>query len=402
MEALMSLFRVIPGKLFFSLLAVAVLLPSLPTQANNPSQQTLLQSTVERLKTDGMAIAADFGQRRWLSSTPRLNLMHWQTDDDRFGANETELVLAMEFLNPAQRQLNHHAEQLVQQYQQLQNLQLKLTASGVLRELFWQAKQRRAELAYAEQVVDQLSQLQRQTQSLVEAGERPAYAGIIVTQQQQTAQSQVAEKQIALQQIERLWQQLTGFNAVPTSLDEPEQTQHATPTHPELQRLQLQWQLALNATQQSIAAEKSWGVNAGYKYIDAPNQSENQWGLGFSLPLSFSQSLNASELVGLQQQQNELNQSLRQTQIRLELDIVDAQSQLAQLKQQHQSNRQNAKLSQQAIEQLNNLYQQGQIDTRLYIDRLLEQLSYQHAAQLSQIQVKQAQAFVNQAKGITL
>jgi outer membrane protein TolC len=124
--------------------------------------------------------------------------------------------------------------------------------------------------------------------------------------------------------------------------------------------------------------------------------------LGFSLPLSFSQSLNASELVGLQQQQNELNQSLRQTQIRLELDIVDAQSQLAQLKQQHQSNRQNAKLSQQAIEQLNNLYQQGQIDTRLYIDRLLEQLSYQHAAQLSQIQVKQAQAFVNQAKGITL
>ncbi|HAD48939.1 MAG TPA: hypothetical protein DCF92_09085, partial [Idiomarina sp.] len=86
---------------------------------------------------------------------------------------------------------------------------------------------------------------------------------IIVTQQQQTAQSQVAEKQIALQQIERLWQQLTGFNAVPTSLDEPEQAQHATPTHPELQRLQLQWQLALNATQQRIAAEKSWGVNAG-------------------------------------------------------------------------------------------------------------------------------------------
>lgn len=398
----MSLFRVIPGKLFFSLLAVAVLLLSLPTKANNPPQQTLLQSTVERLKTDGMVIATDFSQRRWLSSTPRLNLMHWQTDDDSFGANETELVLAMEFLNPAQRQLNHDSEQLIQQYQQLQNLQLKLTASGVIRELFWQAKQRRVELAYAEQVVDQLSQLQRQTQSLVEAGERPAYAGIIVTQQQQTAQSQVAEKQIALQQIERLWQQLTGFNSVPTSLDEPEQAQHATPTHPELQRLQLQWQLTLNATQQSIAAEKSWGVNAGYKYIDAPNQSENQWGLGFSLPLSFSQSLNASELVGLQQQQNELNQSLRQTQIRLELDIVDAQSQLAQFKQQHQSNRQNANLSQQAIEQLNNLYQQGQIDTRLYIDRLLEQLSYQHAAQLSQIQVKQAQAFVNQAKGITL
>ncbi|TDP38334.1 outer membrane efflux protein [Idiomarina aquatica] len=398
----MSLFRVIPGKLFFSLLAVAVLLLSLPTQANNPPQQTLLQSTVERLKTDGMVIATDFGQRRWLSSTPRLNLMHWQTNADSFGANETELVLELEFLNPAQRRLVHHSEQLIQQYQQLQNLQLKLTASGVIRELFWQAKQLRTELAYAEQVVNQLRQLQRQTQSLVEAGERPAYAGIIVTQQQQTAQSQVAEKQIALQQIERLWQQLTGFNAVPTSLDEPEQAQHATPTHPELQRLQLQWQLALNATQQSIAAEKSWGVNAGYKYIDAPNQSENQWGLGFSLPLSFSQSLNASELVGLQQQQNELNQSLRQTQIRLELDIVDAQSQLAQLKQQHQSNRQNAKLSQQAIEQLNNLYQQGQIDTRLYIDRLLEQLSYQHAAQLSQIQVKQAQAFVNQAKGITL
>ncbi|RUO76172.1 TolC family protein [Idiomarina seosinensis] len=398
----MSLFRVIPGKLFFSLLAVAVLLLSLPTRANNPSQQTLLRSTVERLKTDGMVIATDFSQRRWLSATPRLNLMHWQTNADSFGANETELVLELEFLNPDQRQLGHHSRQLIQQYQQLQNLQFKLAASGVLRELFWNAKQLSAELAYAEQVVDQLSQLQRQTESLVEAGERPVYAGIIVTQQQQTAQSQVVKKQIALQQLERLWQKLTGFNALPTSLDEPELAKHAIPTHPELQRLQLQWQLTLNATQQSIAAQKSWGVNAGYKYIDAPNQSENQWGLGFSLPLSFSQSLNASELAAMQQQQSELNQSLRQTHVRLELDIVDAQSQLAQLKQQHQSNRQNAKLTHQAIEQLDNLYQQGQIDTRLYIDRLLEQLSYQQAAQLSQIRVKQAQALVNQAKGITL
>ncbi|ATZ74060.1 hypothetical protein CWC33_10315 [Idiomarina sp. X4] len=398
----MSLFRVIPGKLFFSLLAVAVLLLSPPTKANNPSQQTLLQSTVERLKTDGLVITTDFSQRRWLSATPRLSLMHWQTIADSFGANETELVLELEFLNSEQRQLDSHSQQLIQQYHQLQNLQLNLTASGVIRELFWQTKQRQAELAYAEQVADQLNQLQRQTQFLVEAGERPAYAGIIVMQQQQAAQSKVAEKQIALQQLQRLWQQFTGFSAVPASLDEPELTQPAIPTHPELQRLQLQWQLTLNATHQSIAAQKSWGINAGYKYIDSPSQSENQWGLGFSLPLSFSQSLNASELVALQQQQNELNQSLRQTQIRIALDTVDAESRLAQLKQQHQSNRQNANLSHRAIEQLSNLYQQGQIDTRLYIDRLLEQLSYQQAAQLSQIEVKKAEALLNQAKGITL
>ena len=104
----------------------------------------------------------------------------------------------------------------------------------------------------------------------------------------------------------------------------------------------------------------------------------------------------------MQQQQSELNQSLRQTQIRLELNIANAQSQLEQLKQKHQSDRQNAELSHNAIEQLDNLYQQGQIDTRLYIERLLEQLSYQQAAQLSQIELQLANALLNQAQGMTL
>ena len=398
----MSLLRATSGKLFFSLLASTLFLLSPLAKGDNLSQQTLLESVVERLKTDGLLIDTDFSQRQWLSATPRLSLMHWQTNDDAIGSNETELVLELEFLSPEQRKLINNSEKLVERYQQLQQRQLELTASGVIRELFWQAKRLQAELAYAEKVTTQLHQLQRQTQSLVEAGERPAYAGIIVKQQHQRALSQVAEKQIALQQLERVWQQLTGVNNVPQSLQESVRPHASKAAHPALQTLQLQWQLALNATQQTVAVEKSWGINAGYKYIDAPNQSENQWGLGFSLPLDFSQSLNASELVALQQQQSELNQSLRQTQIRLELNIANAQSQLEQLKQKHQTDRQNAELSDNAIEQLDNLYQQGQIDTRLYIERLLEQLSYQQAAQLSQIELQLANALLNQAQGMTL
>ena len=211
----MSLLRVTPSKLLFSLLASTLFLLSPLAKGDSLSQQTLLESAVERLKTDGFLIDNDFSQRQWLSATPRLSLMHWQTNDNALGSNETELVLELAFLSPAQRKLINNSEQLVERYQQLQQRQLELTASGVIRELFWQAKRLQAELAYAEKVTNQLHQLQSQTQSLVAAGERPAYAGIIVKQQHQRALSQVTEKQIALQQLERVWQQLTGVNNVP-------------------------------------------------------------------------------------------------------------------------------------------------------------------------------------------
>lgn len=398
----MSLFRVTPGKLFVRLLAGLFFLLSSLTRAESLSQQTLLESTVERLKTDGLVIGTDFRQRQWLSAAPRLSVMHWQTNDDVIGSNETEALFELEVLTSAQRKLINHSERLVRDYQRLHNQQLKLTASGVVRELFWQAKLLQTELAHAEKVETQLKQLHRRTQSLVEAGERPEYAGIIVKQKHQAALSQVEEKRIALQQLDRVWQRLTGVSEVVTSLDEPPAEHQSMRTHPALENLQLKWQLALKAMQQSAAEQKSWGLSAGYKYIEGPNQSENQWGLGFSLPLDFSQSLSASDLVALQQQQKDLNQSLRETQIRLQLDIANAQSQLEQQKQKHQSNRQNAALSSHAIAQLDSLYQQGQIDTRLYVERLLEQLSYQQAAQLSQVELKLAQALLNQAKGISL
>jgi len=398
----MSLFRLTSCRIFFNLWVYGLFFLAPSAVADAVSQQTVLAATVERLKTNGFSVTDEFRQRQWLADTPRLSIMHWQTRNRDIGSDETELLLELEFLTPAQQQLMTRSGELFAHYQLIQQQQLELTASQMLRQLFWHSRQLSKELDYAEQNANQLQHLLKQTRDLVDKGEQPVYAGIVVQQQLQNARSRVAKKQIALQQLTRLWQHVTGREIFPETLKEPTTVATELTQHPRLQSLQLQWQIALNASQQTAAEQKSWGLTGGYKYIDMVSQSESQWGLGLSIPLTFSRSLNANEMIALQQQQSELNSVLRQTQLSIELDVAESQSRVAQLQQQLETDRINADLSAAAMEQLKTLYQQGQIDTRLYIERLLEQMAFQQAAQVTEIELQLAKALLNQARGITL
>jgi outer membrane protein TolC len=327
--------------------------------------------------------------------------MHWRSDDSQLGSDESELLLTFEFLTPAQHQLIEDSQTLQQQFMQLQDASLKLLASGQLRQLFWQSKMAAVEHEFARQTEQQLQKLLKSTEQLVRSGQRPKLATLVAKQRLQQAQSAVAQAAIQQQSLLRSWQQLTDQTSLPDQLPEP-QTQASSATHPQLEALQLQWQLTLNQAKQSAASANSWSVTPGLKHINGPERSENQWGIGLSIPLTYSSHLSMSDFDALKRQQQALMNELRQAKLSIERRVETAYSRQQQLKQEAASSQTTAALSQQAIEQLDQLYEQRQIDTTLYIDRLIEQWTYQKTAQLAKLNAQLANALLNQAQGISL
>ncbi|MCA1767719.1 MAG: TolC family protein [Idiomarina sp.] len=366
------------------------------------TNRQLLDSAIKHIQSDGLKGVSQFSERTWLASAPKLSLMRWQTNDEMRGSDETELLLELPLLSPSYRSLIGQSNELSQQFQELQRQQLELRASSLLRNLFWQSRQVRTELIYDEMAVNRLKQLLTTTNQKAQAGEISTYAAIVVEQRLNTYQALLTEKQIQLQQLTRLWQQYTGQRSFPEQLIEPEAQKALSLQHPSLRSLTMQWQLALLQAKKSSAEQKQWTATAGYKHINSASGNENQMGIGLSVPLSFYDALSVLELNSLKQQQNALLTETRQVKVGVELRIAEAVSQIEQFEQKLERLQQNAALSKTAVKQLTQLYQSSQIDTRMFVDRLLEQLDYQREKEVTQIQLHYAYAELNQAKGMPL
>lgn len=104
----------------------------------------------------------------------------------------------------------------------------------------------------------------------------------------------------------------------------------------------------------------------------------------------------------MQREQSDINTRLKTTVIDIQTRIAQRRSQYQQLQQQVELAKQNASISSQALDELDALYRQHQIDTKMYIERLIEQLNYQKFFQLTQVQLQMAKAQLNQAQGVSL
>ena len=381
-------------------------LPQLVAAQQTSSQpESLVAATVARVTEQTLTGNEDLAERQWLANAPRLAVMHWQTDDATFGSDESEVTLELDFLSPGQRELLQSSEQLQQTYLNLRSQQLRLEVSRLIRQLFWQYQQAQIELDFAEQAAAQLDQLHRVVVEQVAAGAKTNYARLISEQRWRAALSQVKQQQLVVRDLANRWQRLTGQTQVPSELVETvvqRPTASFNQQHPLLVALDLQWQLTLAEARQTARAQTSWTVATGFKHISTATDSENQWGLGLTIPITFSQSLSPFEMLALKQQQNAIVTELRQTRMALDNDIAEASSQLERTQLKLQAAAISADLSEQVIAELEQLYQQQQLDTQLYIDRFLEQLMQQKIAALTQAELGLAKALLNQAQGIAL
>ena len=91
------------------------------------------------------------------------------------------------------------------------------------------------------------------------------------------------------------------------------------------------------------------------------------------LPQAHAVAMLPERIDALQREQSDINTRLKTTVIDIQTRIAQRRSQYQQLQQQVELAKQNASISSQALDELDALYRQHQIDTKMYIERLIEQ-----------------------------
>ncbi|WP_404399496.1 TolC family protein [Idiomarina seosinensis] len=392
-----------PKHLVTGFIVVTALLVQ-PVVAADPGSHPLLKSTQQHLSESSSALPAanHFASRQWLADEPSLSIMRWQSDSDPGGTDETEVTLELSLLTPTQRQLISRFNSLSARLKQIEQQQLQLQISAFLRDHFWRFRRTQATLTFYRDIVAQLKQLEQQTERRLQAQNATGFDRILIQQRVLTYQAKIQQQQLSLQTLTRQWQQITGQKRLPETLAEPENEPLSITQHPQLMLLQLQWQIATAEAENEAEQSKSWTVSAGFKKNESVNSSDNQLGIGVSIPLSFSGSLSALSSQALKSQQQKILTALQQQQLNLQAEVQHRIGQVQQARQQLKLTEQTKVLSNQAINQLQQLHESQQITTRRFIDRLIEQWQYRYQYQIAEIELESARAQLNQAKGTTL
>ncbi|MGM0480538.1 MAG: TolC family protein [Pseudomonadota bacterium] len=374
------------------------------TDAAEIDSHQLLKSTQQHLSNSSATLpsVSNFSSRRWLADEPTLSIMRWQSNDNQTGTDETEVTLDLTILTPTQRQLIGRFDTLSARLKETEQRQFQLHISAFLRDHFWRANRARLRLQFYQDVIDQLQQLEQQIEQRYQARNATDFDRILIQQRLITYQTKVQQQQLMLQALTQQWQRVTGQSELPATLSEPEKKSMQLTQHPVLMQLQLQWQIALAAAKNEAEKSQNWALSAGFKKTETSNLSDNQVGLGVSIPLSLSGSLSAVSYQSLQSQRQQTLTALQQQQLTLQLRVQNQISRVQQARQQVKLTQQNKKLSTQAISQLQQLYKAQQINTRRFVDRLIEQWQYRHQYQIAEIELQFARAQLNQAKGIIL
>ena len=228
--------------------------------------------------------------------------MRWQTQDNAIGSDETELLFEFAFLTPKQHELLQSSKQLSHQYHVVQQQQIDLWISGTIRQLFWETQQAEVEQRFIKHTIDALNKMLAITsfkfsKSIVKM--RNSLLSV------NSYNVELNKKQVELQHFYRLCQQYTGQAQLPDTLEEPN-SDSSNLTHPSVQAIELQWQLALLNADNNAASQSNWRVTAGVKDIRSVAGTETQLGIGLAIPLTFSRTLSSLDLDALQREQSDI------------------------------------------------------------------------------------------------
>ncbi len=283
--------------------------------------------------------------------------------------------------------------------------ELKLQASGEVRERIWQVKLAEAELAQSSQVWETAKQLEKDVKARVEAGDLPTTEALLAVSNTLEAQSHYVQAQATLAEQLKAYSLLTGTELLPANVSESLAPQtDISAAHPSLalqdqviSRLQGEMGLA----QYAAASNPNLSLGVRRERGDDKESFNHSLGLGISIALDdkrYSQPAIAeasAALTDAQVTRQQLEKQLQQQLIAVKASLAASQTQLVLASEQDKTTQQYYQLQKQAFDL-------GELNlVELLRSQTLANQSRNRKHQL-EVLIEQKTAAVNQALGIIL
>ncbi|EGL55135.1 putative outer membrane protein [Methylophaga aminisulfidivorans MP] len=282
---------------------------------------------------------------------------------------------------------------------------LKLEASGEVRQQIWQVKLAEAQLEQAKLTWENAKKLQNDVESRVKAGDLASTERLLASSNTLEAHSKMVNAESQLQQRLKIYQLITGENALPQQVEEAvSNTTQDLQQHPQLQlqdqliaRLQAQMGLA----QYDGAVNPSLSVGVRRERGDRAEDYTNSMGIGFSMALddkAYRQPAIAqasAELADAQVARQSLWRQLKTRQVALQEELNSSRQQLDLITEQNKTTQQYYQLQKRAFDL-------GEINL---IDLLRSQAlanDNESRKRLLEVQIKQQISELNQSYGMIL
>lgn len=205
------------------------------------------------------------------------------------GFQEWEGSVDMPLWLPGQKQAQQVlSKKIMAQLPAYQN-QLRLQASGEVRELIWQVKLAEARLEQARQVWETAKQLQQDVESRVKAGDLAANEALLASSNTLEAHSQMVAAESELSQQMKTYRFITGLQSLPVQVTEDvTDSQQVAASHPALMMqdqviARLQAEMGIARFEGSANPSVSLGVRR--ERGEGSEAFNNSLGIGFSMPL---------------------------------------------------------------------------------------------------------------------
>ncbi|MGQ8365125.1 hypothetical protein [Glaciecola sp. 1036] len=368
-----------------------------------------LRTKVQERNTQLVTSEPALGQKyqtsifKWLSGPPSVQFQAMKSNM-ALGSDEYEVGISLPFNSPSALQLQEKQRQLDSQIQHIQDQQLRLFYSGLLRQVLWQRllaqQEEKIALDKRQWMSDILADLQTQTR----AGELSEYALLLWQQRHIQSQISYAKAKSELDAAINYYQSVTGTTELPehyveTSVIESNQRWHS---HPQLQMLSLTRQQANLAYALSDAKQTPWTLQILARQLRGPFQTENLLGVAIDIPLTWGSQNTLSNHIEWRQTIQEIEQMTAQAYTQIRQQYLDSQSQLVFLQHKNELLEQQAGIAEKITQHLQLLTRNNEVEQGSLLLELINQreISYQ----FSKNQLLQAQqiSILNQISGQAL
>lgn len=264
----------------------------------------------------------------WIDGPAQLSAEYLHSTE-YLGTDEIGLGLQIPIKSSYKKDIDNRLSQNQRQLQDLNIQQNRLILSGLLRQLVWDFYLEQAKVAKAEKSLALVNSLENTNKVLFESGAVPQYIALLLGKESISSQILLLQHQHNAQSLMTRYQMLTGLSQFPSALPEALISPDSSilRQHPDVVSLELSWKNTLAQFNNTNAKAQPWQLQLSAVKLDTMNFTDNQIGVGLSVPLSIGSAYTSSEQSEYlrARSQFESNQQTLLTSLKQEFDIATQQ-----------------------------------------------------------------------------